>query len=812
LSAEHRQHAPFLAAFLFLGTTAASTLPAFAQTQQRTSLAPRSFEAIAVSTTEIDLYWLAPMGAGDYEVLRDGVAVASMPLSGGHYADKGLQPDSLHHYVLRPKNSPASLERSYTERTFAQFPAAASSRRSLPERSFDLVIIQASSGGTAAAIEAAKRGLKVALIEQTTRVGGMPVNGLSATDLRRTEHAEGIFVQFKDRVKQLYAREGIPADGFSYEPRLAHQAMKSLLYDQEGITLYRRTRLSKVEKHEDPKSQGSTIVDSVIIEELKPDGNPTGNKARFRGRFFVDATDCGDLAAWAGAPFRLGRESRSSREPHNGMIYYDRAADKPLPGSTGAADRRIQAYSYLLTVKDYGKGQNKTIPMPRGYNKQDFVHTPEWLKSWAVTSGTMPGSKMELNQHPQGGDIQEINYRYPLMTYAERARIDAAYREHVMAYLYYIQTEQGQKQVGLPDDEYRDSGGFPPLLYVREGRRILGDTLLDETDIHDARSIYLGSSFGLGDYPMDSHAVRRKVDWSTPDMGEGEWWLYRQTPVHQLPLGMIVPKTLQNVFVTTAVSSTHVSFGTYRLEPVRMAAGQAAAICAQICMTYGLNGHQVPARQVQDALLPHAANPYAERATRLVYYTDLNPDTADYRPIQMMASRGIGFAGDQFLPEKPVSGEETVRLISLLAKRAVPGNTQIPGGADSLTLATMGKPALQTALPSLTTQLPAGKPVTRLMLARALTAIFPWHSVTPKQKSLYIDLSGEQSAAADSLRGMGIEPEWWDGPAAAATDKKRFKPDASVTRSQLLQALYLISIQIGPAFDDHPSDIMTTIR
>ena len=48
---------------------------------------------------------------------------------------------------------------------------------------------------------------------------------------------------------------------------------------------------------------------------------------------------------------------------------------------------------------------------------------------------------------------------------------------------------------------------------------------------------------------MDSHAVRPKTDWSTPDMGEGEWWLYQYTPPHELPLGVIVPKALDNVFV-----------------------------------------------------------------------------------------------------------------------------------------------------------------------------------------------------------------------------------------------------------------------
>ena len=317
--------------------------------------------------------------------------------------------------------------------------------------------------------------------------------------------------------------------------------------------------------------------------------HPTGRRAELRAKVFVDATDCGDIAAWAGAPFRLGREARSRREPHNGVIYYDRANDRTLPGSTGAADHRIMAYTYLLTVKDYGAGADKTIPKPPGYRKEDFIHSPAWKQSWAVTAGRMPGNKLELNQHPEGGDIQEINYKYPVAGYRERDRIEALYRNHVLAYLYYIQTELGQKQVGLPDDEYRDTGGFPPLLYVREGRRIIGDQLPDETDITGAGAFTRPESIGIGDYPMDSHAVRPKTNWTTPDMGEGEWWLYRETPVHQLPIGVMIPRTLDNLFVTSAVSSTHVSFGTYRLEPVRMAFGQAAGIAAELCIRFHLS-------------------------------------------------------------------------------------------------------------------------------------------------------------------------------------------------------------------------------
>ena len=260
-------------------------------------------------------------------------------------------------------------------------------------------------------------------------------------------------------------------------------------------------------------------VRSIQIEEISADGKPAGSRTTLTAHAFIDATDCGDLAAWAGAKFRLGREPRSKQEPHNGVIYYNRQTDSPLPGSTGEGDTRIQSYAYLFVVKDYGAGVDKTIPKPPGYKREDFIHSPGWKDSWAYTSGKLPQNKYELNQHPQGGDLQEINYAYPTGNYAERARIEQLYRDHVLGYLYYIQTELGQKQLGAPDDEYRDTGGFPPLLYVREGRRIVGEQLPVEADISNALSFARPESIGLGDYPMDSHAVRVKTDWTTPGHG-----------------------------------------------------------------------------------------------------------------------------------------------------------------------------------------------------------------------------------------------------------------------------------------------------
>ena len=207
------------------------------------------------------------------------------------------------------------------------------------------------------------------------------MNGLSATDLRRPAMGAGFLLRFANRVRQLYALEGVKSTGLAYEPRVAHQAMRELLYETPNITLYRRTRLAKVKTGALMDGSDRKPVTSIIVDELDASSLATGRSVEIKAKVFIDATDCGDLAAWAGAPFRTGREARSLEEPHNGVVYYERYVERFLPGSTGEADNRIQAYSYLLTVHDYGKGAYKLIVPPTDYRKEKYEHAPTWKES-----------------------------------------------------------------------------------------------------------------------------------------------------------------------------------------------------------------------------------------------------------------------------------------------------------------------------------------------------------------------------------------------------------------------------------------------
>ncbi len=769
-------------------------LNGYSQCQPRRST-PQAVEAIAMGPREIRVHWNPVPGALRYTIIRDGARMDMAAAS--PYIDNSCEPGRTYRYSVAVVNGSASLivSRPYSERTFD----------TLPDRTkCDLLIVGATSAGVAAAITAARYGMDAILIEETRRLGGMPVNGLGATDIRRQEHSSGLFEEFRLKVKEIY---GGNATGFNYEPRVAHQAMKEILWiacgatatsGRPGLRVYRQVRPVKV------KMRGSDISE-VVCEEL-----PAGRRVVFEPKFVIDATECGDVAAWAGAPFRVGRESRSKREPHAGHLFYDRANDRPLPGSTGKGDKRVQAYAYLMTVKDYGPGADKTIPKPPGYGKSKYEHAPKWELSWAVGSGKLPGGKFEVNQHPHGSDLQSVNYRYPVGTYAERRRVEELYKNHDLGYLYYLQTEEGHRSLGLSDDDYRDTDNWPSLLYIREARRFESDVVLDEADITYSRRVTRPDAIGLGDYPMDSHAVQPKTDWSTGDLGEGEFYLPQYSPWHQAPYHAMVPKRVDNVWVPTAVSATHVAYGTLRLEPVRMHFGEAAGIAAYLCLRHGVTPRTVPIRQIQAELVKRSSGSQAipardgignsgasRNASYLYFFPDLPPDTPKSKPIQWLGARGFfpsaeptertaasGQTASPFKPNDPVTAGEAARLLSRLAGRG-PGSRSI---------------VVQTGAES-------SAPLTR---AAAANLVARFIGIGPKRGAHhYADAPPGHAAysAAEALFAISIDSRLWDYEKAFAPEGKFFfRPDQPVTRAQFAQLVYFAHEFIGPLWEDYPAD------
>jgi len=820
--------------------------------------APEAVEAVAIGPTKVHIFWNAVSGAEGYAILRDGVRIATVGASTVEYTDATAEPNRNYLYSVAALDAHgvATEGRPYLERTFPVLPA---------ETPCDLLVIGATTGGVAATVVAGRYGLNVVLIEETRRLGGMTVNGLGASDIRRLEDSSGFFEEFRRRVRAYYGG----GNGLKYEPRVAHQVMKEILWSVPGVRVYRQVRPIGV------KARARRIIE-VAAEEVE-----TGRKVVFRPQLVIDATECGDVAAWAGAPFRVGREPRSRREPHAGHIYYDRANDRILPGSTGQGDHRVQAYAYLMTVKDFGPNADKTIPKPPGYDASKYEHAPPWSQSWNATSGVLPNNKFEINQHPHGSDLQGINYGYPTASYAERRRLEKLFKDHALGYLYYIQTVQGKKNLGLSEDDYRDSDGWPTSLYVREARRFEGDVMMDQTDIMDARQFERPNAIGIGDYAMDSHATQPKTDWTTPDLGEGEFYLPQYTPWHQIPYPIMIPRKVENLFVPTAVSATHVAYGTYRMEPVRMHFGTAAGVAAVLCLRYRMTPREVPVNRVQEELLKrHAGTPEflasdgiggrgpTAYPTLLYKFADVDFDTPKFRAIQWLGARGFypcpapekrtptsGLMAAPFGPNASLTVGEARRLLGMLDRRRSAASdlekgkkhvniasTLIPSpllsprekgrlkrrGSPSLWEGEepgvrvephySGSPGLgmlssRCQEPERTLQTQDTHILTRALAAEWLVRFMGWTAPTGASHYADIEPGTPLHQAAEALYATWIDSRLWDGEKALAPEGKLyFRPDTPITRAQFAEMLYFASAHIDPPWQDNPIDTQPILR
>ncbi len=755
---------------------------------------PRSVEAIPRSTERITLYWLPPRGESPagYRVLLDGSPVAELDATAKSHDFTGLTAGREYRLAVQAlyadgRASP-SVER--VDRTYRALP---------PEARYPILIVGGTASGVGAAITAARMGVKVALIEPTNRLGGMITNGVAVTDVRQRDRINGLYEEFRQRVEAYYQARGDDTtvyfyrNGLNFEPWVANMLIKEMVYAEPNIDLYFGVRPTRVFR------QGNRITG---VEFISLDG------AR-RGRFFasvvIDATAEGDIAAWAGAPYRIGREPRSPEEPHAGVLYYDRLNDRFLPGSTGAGDRRIPGYAILMIVQNYPTPQ--VGDPPPNYNRLEYVLSPPWERSWAYLYGRIPGNKFEVNQHPHGTTLQEVNYRYPTASWEERQRIYQIYKNHVLGYLHYIQTELGQPNLGLAEDEFRDSDNLPPILYVRKARRIEGEVFLQQMDITLARERVRADSIAIGDYPMDSHAVRRVVvneGEPVPEiahMGEGEFWIFQYTPWYQVPYGVLVPKRIEGLLVTTCVSASHVAIGSLRMEPVRMNMGQAAGVAAVLHLQTGVSLRRINPADIQRELL--------RRFGQYIYYfPDVTPQTRHFEAIQFLAARGY-FPSERMAPEQPLTRGEAARLLWKHLRTLKPTLPEERFQGLAFTDVLFGHPyavpvqnlfLLGVIERTENRRFNPDEPIRRRdfirWLTRAMAILEPgeWNRAVG-QVSPYIDVPVDDPdyLFMAQLAERRFSPAIWDGLEAFTPEGVRFQPDAPIRRADAAQTLYLLS-------------------
>lgn len=554
-----------------------------------------------------------------------------------------------------------------------------------------LVVVGATPAGITAAIAAARLGSRVTILERSGHVGGLPANGLGATDIGTRGLAGGLFRSFVERVRAHYvatcgagsAQAADCSDGFHFEPAVAERVLLAMLAEHPEITV-RLGRQFDARPGRIERAGGR--IRAIRVTDLAGGGDEL-----HAGDGFVDATYEGDLAAAAGVPWTCRREGADElHEPLAGRVFKAWGVDGAAPGSTGAGDDALQAYNYRLCLTDRPDNRIE-IACPPDYDRSEYAALAEDIRlgHWPGVFGgeaewdgigrvvnivRLPNGKTDANnQHLAfiSTDLPEENRPWPSADWAWRDRFAARLRDYTLGLLWFIQHDPEVPAAvranacrwGLADDEYRDNGGFPRQVYVREGRRIDGEARFTA---HDALPVAPGArppvhpdAITASHYPIDSHAVRKRE----PGMAHLDGFVSHPTEPYTVPYGVIVPRTVDNLWVPVAVSASHLGFGTLRMEPCWMALGEAAGAAAAIAGRLGLAARTVPVAAIQDELLRHRAV--------LIHVRDLDRDDPAFAAVQWLGVRG-GFPGWEAALDRPITADEAARWWALAGVRPRP--------------------------------------------------------------------------------------------------------------------------------------------
>ena len=516
-------------------------------------------------------------------------------------------------------------------------------------QSSDVVVYGCTSGAVTAAVQTKKMGKTVVMVCPERHLGGLTAGGLGWTDSGNKAVIGGLSREFYHRVWQHYAKPeawkwqkqaefGNKGQGtvaldqeartmWIFEPHVAEQVYENWMKELK-IPVIRNAWLDRAKG---VKKQGDRIVSITML-----DGKS------YAGKMFLDATYEGDLMAAAGASYHVGREAVSTYGEkwagvQTGVLHHRHhfgAVKTPIspyvvpgdpksgvlpristesPGNFGEADSKIQAYCFRMCLT---KVPENRVPFakPAGYDPKEYellarVFEAGWRETFQKFDA-IPNGKTDTNNHgPFSTDNIGRNWDYPEANYARRKAIEQEHAQYQQGWLYFIANDPRvpedvrteMAKWGLAKDEFKGSGNWPHQIYIREARRMTGQYVMTENELLKRRAT--PESVGMGSYGMDSHNIQRYI---TPEgfvQNEGDIGVSTNGP-YQISYGSLVPKRGQvaNLLVPVCLSSSHIAYGSIRMEPVFMILGQSAATAAVMAIERNLAVQDVPYAELRERL------------------------------------------------------------------------------------------------------------------------------------------------------------------------------------------------------------------
>jgi hypothetical protein len=499
------------------------------------------------------------------------------------------------------------------------------------ELTTDVLIVGGGLGGCAAALAATRAGARVVLTEPTDWIGGQITQQAVPTDDHRWIESCGCtrsYRELRHRIRSYYRQHYSLTDEAKARPHLnpggpgpvsplAHEPKVCLAVLQEMLAPAVQTGQLRLLLN---ATTTAADVAGDRVHAVRLINTRENRHVCIQAKYFVDASETGELLPLTGTEFVTGSESQAQTgEPH--------ASAEPRPAN-------MQAVTWCYAV-DYLENEDHTIDKPLQY---DFWRqyrpqlTPPWPEppflslwysspstlrpvelSFVPTAGRYAGHKtptlnlwlyrriLNLANFQPGAfpsDITIINWPqndYLLGnpfggTQEENARHLEGAKQLSLSLLYWLQTEAprpdgkvGWRGLRLRPDVLGTEDGFAKFPYIRESRRILAELTILEQHVREPAAQRVGrhqvaplfaDSVGVGSYGMDLH----------PTTGGDNYFHVNAYP-YQIPLGALIPRRMENLVAGCKnLGTTHLSNGAYRLHPTEWNIGESAGALVAFCL------------------------------------------------------------------------------------------------------------------------------------------------------------------------------------------------------------------------------------
>jgi hypothetical protein len=484
----------------------------------------------------------------------------------------------------------------------------------------EVLVVGGGAGGTAAALQAARRGAKTILVSEFPWLGGMLTSaGVTAPDGNELACLQtGIWGDF---LRQLSQRQPGGLD-HAWVSFFTYEAAIGAAIFADWVAALPNLRWIAGQTPQQVLRQGNQVT-GVIFEHDRIDAAVT-----------IDATELGDLLALGDIPHRWGWEWQAEfGEP-----------SAPIAANELTQRYPVQVPTWVVVLQDFGADQTApAIPAPPNYNPQHYE------KAWAnYADGGLAGAAICLNYGRLPADRFMLNWPTHGNDYGEGvARLlgDAAHRQaycqealwHSQGFAHYIQSRLGRRY-GLATGSFptpasvdgltpAERSAFALHPYYRESRRLIGQTTVREQDLLPLPSGRVAAlpfttsasgcedvsqcceAIAVGNYVLDHHYPSGDIALSKKSMRWGGRWT--GTPF-TIPYRSLVPATIEGFLVGEKnIAVTHMANGATRLQPLVLGIGQAAGMAAALCVEQRCQPRQLAVRSLQNALITDPIAPNA---------------------------------------------------------------------------------------------------------------------------------------------------------------------------------------------------------